>query len=76
MLEDISGKSGFYQKVLDLIREIMELDMLIKQCSFDIRRRAQPPVPAGMARWGTALGAAGYLDEKGPLLVHAVIKLY
>ena len=76
MLEGISEKSGFYSKILDLIREIMELDTLIKQCGFDIRRRAQPPVTAGMARWGTALGAAEYLDDKGPLLAHAVIKRY
>ena len=58
MLEDISRKSVFYLKVLDLISEIMELDTLIKQCGFDIRRRAQPQVTAGMARWGTGLGAA------------------
>ena len=75
-LKDISEKGRVFRSVPDLVREIMELDMLIKQCWLDIRRRAQPPVTAGMVRWGTVLGAAEYLDKKGPLLAHAVIKWY
>ena len=71
-LKDISEKGRVFRSVPDLVREIMELDMLIKQCWLDIRRRAQPPVTAGMVRWGTVLGAAEYLDKKGPLLLHTL----
>lgn len=76
LYEEISSKSRFYSSVLDRVRADVELETLIKDCEFDRAKGVQPPVTAGMARWGTAFGAAEYLDKKGPLLTNAVIKRY
>ena len=72
--EEIQGTSGFYKAVMDLLVEVMELQTLIEQCAFDVKKGAQPPVTAGLARWGTALGAAAYADRNAPLLAMAIIK--
>ena len=72
--EEIQGTSGFYKAVMDLLVEVMELQTLIEQCAFDVKKGAQPPVTAGLARWGSALGAAAYADRNAPLLAMAIIK--
>jgi len=74
--EAIGGISGFYSKVKALLLEVMTLETLIEQCEFDVRKGAQPPETAGIARWGSALGAAGCLDRKAPLLAMGIIKKY
>lgn len=75
-LAEISMKSEFYRSVLELVKEVMELSFLMEQCEFEISKGAQPPVTAGMARWGTALGAAAYLDKWRRLLAFALLKRY
>ena len=74
--EAIRGRSGFYSAVKALLLEVMTLETLIEQVQFDIKKGAQPPETAGIARWGSALGAAGCLDRKAPLLAMGIIKKY
>jgi hypothetical protein len=74
--EEIKGKSGFYSAVKALLLEVMTLETLIEQCAFDIKKGAQPPQTAGIARWGSALAAAGSLDEYSRLLAFGIIKKY
>ena len=57
-----------------MVKEIMEVDDLIKQCKFDMEKGAKPPVTAGIARWGTALNAADYLVHNFPVLAFAIVK--
>ena len=65
---------NFYDQVLKLVLEVMELEDLIKQCEFDINGGATPPVTAALTRWGTALEAIAYLYRNYPLLAFAIIK--
>lgn len=70
----IANQNDFYQLVLDLVLEVMQLETLIEQCAFDINRGATPPVTAALTRWQTALEATAYLYRHCPLLAFAVIK--
>jgi hypothetical protein len=66
--EEIGEKTKFYGRVMELVRQVVEVDELIKQCVFDIRKGARPPDTAGIARWGSAFNAAEYLDLNCVLL--------
>ena len=55
------AETSFYDSVLKLVLEVIELEDLIKQCEFDVRKGATPPVTAAVTRWGTAFGALAYL---------------
>ena len=73
-LEAINKNSGFYSSVLKLVNEVSDLRTLIWQCWVDIKRRAQLPETAGMARWGTALGSSDQLNWNVLLLVFDLLK--
>ena len=66
----------FYEGVMKLMLEVIELEKLVLQCEFDTEKGATPPVTAAATRWGTAFGAAAYIYLKCPLLAFAVIKRY
>jgi hypothetical protein len=74
--EDIKHKTSFYSEVMKLVLEVMELETLIEQCEFDVKKGVTPPKTAGIARWGTALEAAQYLFRNHPLIGFAIVKRF
>ena len=69
------AETSFYDSVLKLVLEVIELEDLIKQCEFDVKKGATPPVTAAVTRWGTAFGALAYLYFYFALLAFAIIKV-
>jgi hypothetical protein len=66
----IDSMTDFFKTVLASI----DKDELMKQCGFDEKRGAAPPVIAALTRWGTAFGSLSYLFKNRKLIAFAMIR--